>query len=163
MSSARTTSRHSITVMHTAARSGKAGSNTAWSKPNAISVGRDPLYRTQSCSRCHDGKSTGLSLVKRLHTFRPGMGSADYTAPPQSGLGLRARRSTQGLPDEMWLQAGMADDDLVRIRQHVNQERTLGDERFQRPLNWLISRIDFYIQRLDRRDAKLFLFPTFLR
>jgi hypothetical protein len=41
---------------------------------------------------------------------------------------------------QMWLQAGMAEDDLIRIRQHVNQERALGDERFQRMVKKTLGR-----------------------
>lgn len=49
-------------------------------------------------------------------------------------------------PDErsrayrMWLQEGIADDDLVRIRQHVNQERALGDERFRHMVEKTLGR-----------------------
>lgn len=39
-----------------------------------------------------------------------------------------------------WLQEGMTDDDLARIRQHVNQERALGDERFQRMVENTLGR-----------------------
>jgi len=35
---------------------------------------------------------------------------------------------------------GMTDDDLARIRQHVNQERVLGDERFQRMVEKTLGR-----------------------
>jgi putative transposase len=39
-----------------------------------------------------------------------------------------------------WLQEGIADDDLARIRQHVNQERVFGDERFQRMVEKTLRR-----------------------
>lgn len=39
-----------------------------------------------------------------------------------------------------WLREGMTDDDLARIRQHVNQERALGDERFQRMVEKTLGR-----------------------
>jgi putative transposase len=39
-----------------------------------------------------------------------------------------------------WLQEGIADDDLARIRQHVNQERVFGDERFQRMVEKTLGR-----------------------
>jgi putative transposase len=34
----------------------------------------------------------------------------------------------------------MADDDLAHIRQHMNQERVLGDERFQRMVEKTLAR-----------------------
>jgi putative transposase len=39
-----------------------------------------------------------------------------------------------------WLREGMTDDDLARIRLHVNQERVLGDERFQRMVEKTLGR-----------------------
>lgn len=44
----------------------------------------------------------------------------------------------QSLPG--MVQEGIADDDLARIRQHVNEERVIGDERFQRMVEKTLGR-----------------------
>jgi putative transposase len=70
-------------------------------------------------------------------------GTSESNSPSTDHAASLALAST---PDERhaiyrtWLREGMTDDDLARIRQHVNQERALGDERFQRMVEKTLGR-----------------------
>ncbi|MGY3040948.1 hypothetical protein ACVWWQ_002579 [Rhodanobacter sp. TND4EL1] len=42
--------------------------------------------------------------------------------------------------DRAWPEQGVTDDDIARIRQHVHQERALGDDRVQRMVEKTLGR-----------------------
>lgn len=55
----------------------------------------------------------------------------DLVIPHASYLGLHSNADARAAAYLTWLREGVSDDDLARIRVHLEQERALGDRKFQ--------------------------------
>lgn len=65
-----------------------------------------------------------------VHTHL-GLACDPLITPHPLYLALGSNAEERSAAYRQWLQEGIGDDDLARIRQHIAQERALGDERFQ--------------------------------
>jgi putative transposase len=74
-----------------------------------------------------------------VHTHL-GLASDPLITPHPLYLALGSTPDERCKAYRVWLEEGVADDDILRIRQHINQERALGDGRFQHMVEETLGR-----------------------
>jgi len=62
-------------------------------------------------------------------------------------LAMGQDQAERAIAYKQWLDAGIAPDDLQHLRAYANQERALGDERFQRMVETTLGRAATYRPR----------------